>query len=469
MGYRLLVIVMALWAVGAQAQEKYSEVLARTRTLSPYEAIYQLMDYQQWKPEMAGVYFELGNLCYDLIPTRDALHHYPELSALLYRSKLFYGNCLHFAKDQKLPGWQYDVLAKGEKRIEYATLEQYIRPRLAEVKRQQTACDSIHNTFMRMTERYDRCHALFAAFMKQYKREKTAHLALREEERLMLMDLLLAADSLETDMKEFQEALALQPIKGYAPVFRKEPITLYRLDGLTYTDFLQNDIAIWDYRTWVLTFLYEQKNEYEALYADIDRTLKDLQTQMRDYRAGRKIEGKMDASLLGRCARLEVQRPQVDSIKVLEEEVLNAVAEQTIDNSAAPASVREMVPLLSIAAERRDAKPDEAIRRMKQHLIDMAMPLHIQHKATYVHPVTGETIAYETLPGETVFCLLPDENGYRCVVTDNEGAVSVINLSRALYEMKRPLRQMGETPLVFTKVKGGLWVLITDKDIYWLK
>jgi hypothetical protein len=28
---------------------------------------------------------------------------------------------------------------------------------------------------------------------------------------------------------------------------------------------------------------------------------------------------------------------------------------------------------------------------------------------------------------------------------------------------------MGETPLVFTKVKGGLWVLITDKDIHWLK
>jgi hypothetical protein len=74
---RRFFLYILLLAIGAQAQEKYSEVLSRTRTLSPYEAIYELMDYQQWKPELPGVYFELGNLSYDLLPTRVPWPHGP--------------------------------------------------------------------------------------------------------------------------------------------------------------------------------------------------------------------------------------------------------------------------------------------------------------------------------------------------------------------------------------------------------
>ena len=333
---RRFFLYILLLAIGAQAQEKYSEVLSRTRTLSPYEAIYELMDYQQWKPELPGVYFELGNLSYDLLPTRDPLHHYRELSTLLYRSKLFYGNCLHFAKDQKLPGWQYELIAQGQKKIEYNALEWFIRPRLEEIQRQKIACDSIHSSFLRMTARYDRCRSLFANFMKQYTREKTAHLQLQPSERSMLMELLLAADSLETDIAQYQQALTLQAVPGYHPVFRKEPIVLYRLDGLTYTDFLQNDIVIWDYKKWVLGFLYEQKHVYEALYEEVARALKTARAQVQQYEAGRSISGTTDGALIGRCERLEITTPQVDSLRMLQETLRNAVAEQTIAKSTPP-------------------------------------------------------------------------------------------------------------------------------------
>ena len=137
----ILIVICALILFPTKAQEKYSVVLEQARNLSPYEAIYLLMDYQYWHPEYSNIYYQLGNLCYDLLPTRDPLHHYSELSTLLYQSRLFYGNCLHFAKDQKLPGWQYAELAQGQKRIEYPVLEQYIRPRLEEVKRLQKVVD----------------------------------------------------------------------------------------------------------------------------------------------------------------------------------------------------------------------------------------------------------------------------------------------------------------------------------------
>ena len=226
--YIITFSLCSMFLIPAFGQEKYSIVLERSKQLSPYEAIYLLMDYQYWHPEYSNIYYQLGNLSYDLLPTRDPLHHYQELSTLLYQSRLFYGNCLHFAKDQKLQGWQYSEIANGQKRIEYSVLEEYVTPRLKDIQKQQTACDSIHRSFVRMAERYNRCQMLFTEFLTRYTREKTAHIQLRSDEQKMLQTLKSTADSLDTDIDSYRSALALQPVKGYDPVFHKEEIVLYR-------------------------------------------------------------------------------------------------------------------------------------------------------------------------------------------------------------------------------------------------
>lgn len=468
---RPIIVIFALcslFLVPVQAQEKYSVVLERSKQLSPYEAIYLLMDYQYWHPEYSNIYYQLGNLSYDLLPTRDPLHHYPELSALLYQCRLFYGNCLHFAKDQKLQGWQYAELANGQKRIEYETLEQFVRPRQKEVQRQQTACDSIHRSFVRMSERYNRCQALFADFLTRYVREKTAHLQLQPEERKGLTALKQAADSLDGDIAAFRQALALQPVQGYEPVFRKEPIVLYRLDGLTHTDFLQNDISLWDYSSWVTAFLDTQRDVYERAYADLQREREQLSSQLKRYEAGRPISGTVDGALMGRCERLEIRSGQVDTVRAMQQTVLNGAAEQAVAKSGAPKTVRELVPLLQIAAERREAPEDSAVAKMKAHLIAFAQPLAAQQQATYTHPITGEVVQYETMPGERVFSLLPDDKGYRCVLLDEEGALNVLCLRLMMSVARKPLRVKDEQPLVFTKIPGGLWALVTNKNVYFI-
>ena len=461
-----IIISLCAWVwTCTQAQEKYSVVLERTKSLSPYEAIFELMDYQYWKPELPAVYYELGNRCYSLLPTRDPLHHYTELSTLLYQSRLFYGNCLHFAKEQKLPGWQYSEIAEGQKKIEYATLEAYVRPRLKEVERQQIACDSIYHTFCRMSDRYNRCLTLFNTFLGAYTREKTAHLQLQSAEREMLLTLQREADSLETDINAFKQALALQPISGYNPVFRKEEIALYRLDGLTYTDFLQNNIALWDYSRWVSRFLNEQTEVYERLYADIDREYAQLSDQTARYAQGETISGLFDASLSGRCERLELHTPRIDSILAMQQTIRHASAEQLIAQSAAPQSVRELQPLLQIAASVYGEAQDSALTLITAHLIQMAQPLRVQQSPNYIHPVSGETIRYSAYAGEQVHCLLPDENGFRCVLSDENGT-RVLLLNREMDAVRVATRAANEKPLVYTRIPGNRWVLITDQNIY---
>ena len=472
--FYLLLLTSYLLTLGsslspARAQEKYNVVLEQAKSLTPYEALYLLMDYQYWHPEFSNIYYQLGNVTYDLLPTRDPLHHYSELSTLLYQSRLFYGNCLHFAKDQKLQGWQFAEIADGQKRIEYTTLEQYISPRLDEIQRRKTACDSIHNTFVRMTERYNRCQALFTGFLTRYTRVKTAHLQLQPAERQMLVTLRQAADSLDADIQAYLQALTLQSIEGYEPVFRKEPIQLYRLDGLSYTDFLQNDIATWDYSKWVTDFLEEQQTVYEQLYSDLEREQTQLEAQLMRYEVGRPISGQVDAALISRCERLELATPQVDSVRAMQERVLNASAWQTMSKTPIPKTISELLPLLQIAAARRKAQPDNATQLINEHLIQTAQLVRSQQQATYTHPVTGDVISYEPMPGETVYCLLPDDAGFRCAVTDASGAACVLYLNRNMGIIGKPIRQPGEQPLVFTRIPGRLWVFITDKNVYWLE
>ena len=462
----IILLTLCFLCLHSIAQEKYNVVLEKAKQVTPYEAIYLLMDYQYWYPENASIYYHLGNLSYDLLPTRDPLHNYQELYTLLYQARLFYGNCLHFAKDQKLQGWQYAEIANGQKRIEYSVLEEYINPKLADIKRQQTACDSIHNSFVRMVERYNRCQILFSTFLMRYTREKTAHIQLQPDEQKTLLALKTAADSLETDISAYRNALALQPINGYSPEFNKEEIVLYRLDGLTHTDFLRNDISLWDYSNWVSAFLNEQRDVYERLYADLQHEQGQLASQLKRYEAGRPISGNIDYSLMGRCDRLEIDNAQVDTVRAMQEAVRNGAAEQAIAKSKAPQTIREMIPLLQIAAERRDAKTDSAILKMKSHLIAFAQPLQSQQQATYTHPISGDVIQYNALPDERVHCLLPDDKGYRCVITDADNSTSILYLRQDRSVERRMQRFTNEQPLVFTKIPGKLWALITNKNVY---
>lgn len=455
----------ALLSISAQAQDKFSTVLAKAEQQSPYEAIYTWMDYQAWFPNNAAVYFHLGNLHYDLLPTRDPLHHYPELRSLLYQARLYYGNCLHFAKDQKLSGAQYALIANGQKKIEYDQLVHFIGPRLAEIIRQQGACDSIHGSFCQMADRYNRCQSLFSTFLSQYTREKTAHLQLQEEERNVLLRLQKAADSLDTDIAAFQKALTLQPIKGYDPVFRKEEIVLYRLDGLTHTDFLQNDIPIWNYSQWVHHFLEEQSSVYERLYSDLEKEAQQLSSQLARYHVGRTISGEVDETLSSRCKRLGLQSSQVDSILAMQQQVMHCYAAQSIAQARAPQSIREFIPLLQIAAQHYSTEPDSAQRQIAAELIHMATPLSIQQQAVYIHPVTGDAIQYTPAEGEKVLCLIPDNMGFRCVVYSEE-ETKVLYLFRDLSEQRAAKRIAGEKPLIYTKIPGNKWVLITNTNYY---
>lgn len=466
-----------LFSLCLAAQEKYSVVLEKAAEMSPYEAIYYLMGYQQDKPENPNVYYQLGNRCYDLLPTCDPLHQYRELSELLYRSRLFYGNCLHFAKEQKLVAAQYPEIASDEKKLTYAALENYLQPRLKEIEKKQAACDSIHNSFYRLVERYNSCQQHFSQFLSLYTREKTAHLNLTNQQRAELEELAREAEQLKPLIDSYLQALSLEPVKGYNPRFRWQPIELYRLDGLTATDFLQNDVALWDYTQWVERFLEEQKNDYERLYTDVENEYERLTLELKRYSVGARVSDRIDESVVGRCKRLELETPRAQALASMQTLVQLGSTEQQLAESKAP-STRELVPLLQlykkcqelrklVTSEEYTTSADSALLLAKQHICRLAQPLAITQQATRVSDINGEVVKYSVSEGEKVHCLLNMTDGWRCAIINTEtNETRVQNLNYMLISRGVSLRVKDEQPFVLTAMPQGGWVLVTDKNIY---
>ena len=74
---------------------------------------------------------------------------------------------------------------------------------------------------------------------------------------------------------------------------------------------------------------------------------------------------------------------------------------------------------------------------------------------------------YTPEAGEKVQSLTPDDKNFRCVVYDEQGT-RVLILSRDMTIQRVALQADGEQPLVCTKIPGGQWALVTDKNLYFL-
>lgn len=246
-----------------------------------HKEAYQLMEYQYWHSTEHVVYLKLGNIFENLYPTEHPIRDYRELQIDLYNIKLFYGNCLHYAKDQTLKQDEYLQIPHAGKRTTYEELDKELRARIESAKDKQVRSTALYEAYYRLYAHYEQCRMLYTQFAETYPREKNAHLLLDEEHLNMLRRLSQMTDSVHADIEAYEQALNDYPIADYHPVFRWQDIRLYRIDGLTKTDLLQNDVALWNYQEWVQHFLEEQNTLYRDYYGAIHQELADNKSDKR--------------------------------------------------------------------------------------------------------------------------------------------------------------------------------------------
>lgn len=233
-----------------------------------------------------------------------------------------------------------------------------------------------------MVDCYNRCRQTYTSFLEHYTREKIAHSQLNTTDEQLLHRLQNSADSMPEYIHAFEKALSLQPIPNYQPHFSIQPIELYRLDGMSASNFLQSEIVLWDYSAWVHHFLFVQKEQYERLYRNVEDEYRQLIQQINAYRAGQLITGEMDATLPGQCRQLEYNGEQAVALEDMQRVVALAHDEQTIAAMAQPQNIKELMPTLRLMdewekvkfGERYQAVADSARTRMREHVQRLKSP-----------------------------------------------------------------------------------------------
>ena len=279
---------MCLVPIGMCGQEQFDEQLAAIGQMTQEQALYQLEQYQLQYPQFAGVYYHLGKHSEELLATIHPILNYDYLSRVLYNARVYYGNCIHYAQNSSLKDEDFVGIPTQGKKIAYEDIARFVREKMNRVKQIKTQVDNLYNNYNRMVERYSVCRRMFTEFCELYPSEKQAHLRLQQQDVALLNQLAMQFDSLQLDIKAFETSLQQYPIEGYHPTFIYNKIQLYRLDGLTQTNFMESAIPLWNYGEFAKQFLTKQSDEYDTYYQAIEHEYRCIDDAIHKVKNGKK-------------------------------------------------------------------------------------------------------------------------------------------------------------------------------------
>lgn len=267
----IIVAIALLSAVCARADE-YDRLLEKYADGDPSVAVSVLKDYQKKHPETGHVYMALGRLSEQLAEGLHPITDYATLSQYLFDAQLFYGNCMHFATDDEVRSHNayYRRSMATDQRVTMQSMTQFLTEKRRSTIERKAAVDALYRAFYGMVDSYNGCVEAFFRFCQKYPNRKDA-LLLADKGDLLLLDTLGAKYGGFTEaQRRFLAQLDSMPIAGYQPQFTVKSIDFYRLDGLNTSDFLRDDISVWNYAEWVQTFKNGQLPEVQRLRNDID-------------------------------------------------------------------------------------------------------------------------------------------------------------------------------------------------------
>ncbi len=254
----LLVIVLSFQFVSAHAQRlRYKDIYQVITSGDNVLAYSLLFEYQKTNPTFANTYFQLGLISYYNIKQADPLLEYKKIKYFHYNVHLFWELAEKYIRDDNSEVTRnrkffLNVPELAQiKKIKAEDVLTFINKRMAEIDEYVKEVDKIYGLFYKMVGNYTDCVDYYRRIIGDYKKLKDLYLA-PETEIFPRMDTLKNLfDSTMNMYQLYRAALESYPLKKYNQHLVLRPLTLYRLDGVTNTDFLSDTMLFWDYGKWV--------------------------------------------------------------------------------------------------------------------------------------------------------------------------------------------------------------------------
>jgi len=273
--------------INAQKELKYKDIynfVLQTDTILSYE---KLKLYQQQDPFHANSYYQLGLIAQAWSKKYDPFTQPSDVRYFTYHTKVYFGLAKQYLDDKEIRKnsdyYQAIQLAEGEKiSLEKAIADIGSRMKLNTEFAQKF--EEIYRLFNKSADLYNHCVELFLEINRNNTNEKELLLTATPQINEKINELSVSYDSTLFYLSAFVTSLHNYPLKSYKQSYSIKPIETYRLEGLTYSNFLENEITLWDFKQWIDNFNKLTRTDISKMRNSIDSTYNTLQQVITDFK-----------------------------------------------------------------------------------------------------------------------------------------------------------------------------------------
>lgn len=260
----------------AEAQRiRYDDIYDELGSLTPEQAFFRLSRFQAQDPYFTNTYVQLGHISeviyrnFDPLREVELVKHWARNAILYYQLVPVYliNNEVRRTREyfSNLP-----IEASG-RRLNNEDLLDYIDERIRLTQEYRDSVVIVYEALERSKGHYNNCIRIFNEINAGYDHLKEVLLR-TDPEFLYRIDIL--EQEFQACLKEFEAYRSLLeafPILDYDQRYRLRPIETYRLEGLTNSDFLENQFVLWDFGGWVDAFRATFEGDIMALRKEIEQ------------------------------------------------------------------------------------------------------------------------------------------------------------------------------------------------------
>lgn len=269
----ILVFVSCIKLQGQTTELKYKDIFETLHDIPESEAFEILTLFQRQDPFHANTYYQLGIIAQHIAKSFDPLTDYKNLSYFTYHAKLYYGLSLKYIDEKetkKNHAHYHDVNPlDGEKKANHTQILGSLKKKISEVEEFEKKINFIRFNYFASVRNYSNSLNSFKSIVDKNSQLKNIYLTANDELITEIENIGLHFDSTIYYFDIYKQAITKFPIMNYNQSYKIDSIDTYKLDGLTKSNFLRNNIVLWDFKSWSDSVLSIINNNISQLRFDV--------------------------------------------------------------------------------------------------------------------------------------------------------------------------------------------------------
>lgn len=275
------IIIIIIIITGISVAEAYSQRKLKYKNV--YEIIEQgnkemsfsiLNEFIKEDTLNSNAYWQLALICDYWAQNADPLTQTIDIKYYIERAKKYYNLADSVANDKDIRKNKeyYTLIESDKRRIELEDVKKDIGERLVKLSDFEALFLNLTKNYNNSVGNYNRCFEIFINLNRKYTILNDLLLDGNEQLYAKLDSLSNHFDSCLIYLKKYQFLLEKYPQKKYKQQYSLKEINIYRLDGLTPVNFLENKLKLWNYKKWASNVKVKLHETMKLIISNIDKT-----------------------------------------------------------------------------------------------------------------------------------------------------------------------------------------------------